>query len=96
MLTNAKYSKGLVVSATDGKIGTVDNLYFDDETWAVRYLTVETGGWLGRQVLISPFSVVDTNWRAGRLDVSLTKSKWRAAQISTRTGRFPGSTKRHT
>jgi hypothetical protein len=38
MLTNAKYLKGLVVSAKDGEIGTVDNLYFDDGTWAVRYL----------------------------------------------------------
>jgi hypothetical protein len=76
MLTNAKYLKGLVVRATDGEIGTVDQLYFDDETWAVRYLTVETGGWLGgRQVLISPFSVVDTDWRVGRLDVALTKKQ---------------------
>jgi len=76
MLTNAKYLKDLVVSATDGEIGTVENLYFDDETWAIRFLTVQTGGWLGgRQVLISPFSVIDANWRVGRLDVSLTKKQ---------------------
>ena len=55
MLTNANHLKGLVIQATDGEIGTVDQFYFDDETWAIRYLTVETGGWLGgRQVLISP------------------------------------------
>jgi len=76
MLTNAQYLKDLVVSAKDGEIGTVDNLYFDDETWAVRYLTVETGNWLGgRQVLISPFSVIEANWQVGRLDVSLTKKQ---------------------
>ena len=76
MLTNAKHFIGLVVSATDGEIGTVDNLYFDDETWTVRYLTVETGGWLGgRQVLISPFSVIGTKRRVGHLDVSLTKKQ---------------------
>ncbi|MGD1095103.1 MAG: PRC-barrel domain-containing protein, partial [Bryobacteraceae bacterium] len=57
MLTNITFLKGLVVQATDGELGTVDQFYFDDETWAIRYLTVETGGWLGgRQVLISPFS----------------------------------------
>jgi hypothetical protein len=76
MLTNATHLEGLVIHATDGELGTVDQLYFDDETWAIRYLTVETGGWLGgRQVLISPFSVVHTDWQAKRLDVALTKKQ---------------------
>ena len=76
MLTNATHLKGLVIQATDGELGTVDQFYFDDETWAIRYLTVETGGWLGgRQVLISPISVVHTDWQAKRLDVALTKKQ---------------------
>jgi len=76
MLTNARYLKDLVVGATDGDIGRVDNLYFDDETWVVRYVTAETGSWLGgRQVLISPFSVIKTNWQDRRLEVSLTKKQ---------------------
>jgi PRC-barrel domain len=76
MLTNANRLKGLVIQATDGEIGTVDQFYFDDETWAIRYLTVETGGWLGdRQVLISPISVVHAAWQAKRLDVALTKKQ---------------------
>lgn len=74
MLTNATHLKGLAIQATDGELGTVDDLYFDDETWAIRYLTVEAGGWLGgRHVLISPISVVRTDWQARRLDVALTK-----------------------
>ncbi len=76
MLTNASHLKGLVIQATDGTIGTVDQFYFDDETWAIRYLTVETDGWLGdRQVLISPISVVHTDWQGKRLDVALTKKQ---------------------
>ena len=76
MLTNATHLKGFVIRATDGELGTVDQFYFDDETWAIRYLTVETGGWLGgRQVLISPISVVHTDWQAKRLDVALTKKQ---------------------
>ena len=76
MLTNATHLKGLVIRATDGELGTVDQFYFDDETWAIRYLTVETGGWLGgRRVLISPISVVHTDWQAKRLDVALTKKQ---------------------
>ena len=66
----------MTIRATDGELGTVDELYFDDETWAIRYLTVETGGWLGgRQVLISPISVAHTDWQAQRLDVALTKKQ---------------------
>ena len=34
MLENAKHLRGLAIRATDGEIGTVDQLYFDDETWA--------------------------------------------------------------
>jgi hypothetical protein len=76
MLTNATFLKGLAVQATDGELGTVNQFYFDDETWAIRYLTVETGGWLGgRSVLISPFSILHTDLQAKRLDVSLTKKQ---------------------
>jgi PRC-barrel domain len=76
MLTKTTHLKGLVIRATDGELGTVDQVYFDDETWAIRYLTVETGGWLGgRRVLISPISVVHTDWQAKRLDVALTKKQ---------------------
>ena len=76
MLTNARNLKGFAIRATDGEIGTVDQFYFDDETWAIRYLMVETGGWLGgRRVLISPISVVRADWQAKRLDVSLTKKQ---------------------
>jgi hypothetical protein len=77
MLRNAKDLHGLTIRATDGEIGTVDEFYFEDETWAIRYLTVDTGGWLGgRQVLISPISVVGVpDWQAKRLDVALTKKQ---------------------
>jgi hypothetical protein len=76
MLRNAKNLHGFTIRATDGELGTVDQLYFDDETWAIRYLTVATGGWLDdRLVLISPISVVDTDWQAKRLDVALTKKQ---------------------
>jgi hypothetical protein len=76
MLTSAAHLKGLAIHATDGKIGIVDEFYFDDQTWAIRYLTVDTAGWLGgRQVLISPFSVVHTDWQAKRIDVALTKKQ---------------------
>ena len=47
MLTN-KRLQNFVIHATDGELGYVHELYFDDETWAIRYLTVDTGGWAWR------------------------------------------------
>jgi len=76
MLTNATYLKGLVIRATDGELGSVDDFYFDDETWVIRYLTVDTGGWLdARRVLISPVAVTHADWPARRLDVALTRKQ---------------------
>jgi len=75
MLRNATQLEGFVIRATDGELGTVYQLYFDDETWAIRYLTVTTG-WLGGQrVLISPISVIHADWQAKRLDVALTRTQ---------------------
>ena len=76
MLRDSTQLKEFVIRATNGELGTVDQLYFDDETWAIRYLTVDTAGWLGgRRVLISPFSIVQADWQAKRLDVALTKKR---------------------
>ena len=55
MLENIKQFYGIKLGATDGPIGHVKDFYFDDQTWAVRYLVVDTGSWLpGRQVLLTP------------------------------------------
>mgnify|MGYP001457131976 CR=1 FL=1 len=55
MLRTASHLKGTTIAATDGEIGSVQDLYFDDHGWTIRYLMVDTGTWLpGRQVLISP------------------------------------------
>ena len=55
MLRNVKDLRGYAIRGTDGVIGKVDDFYFDDEDWFIRYLVVNTGSWLsGRKVLISP------------------------------------------
>lgn len=55
MLQNTKQLYGKRLGATDGDIGRVEDFYFDDLTWAIRYLVVDTGQWLsGRPVLLSP------------------------------------------
>jgi uncharacterized protein YrrD len=45
------------IEATDGEMGKVQDLYFDDHKWAIRYAIVDTRKWLpGRSVLLSPES----------------------------------------
>jgi uncharacterized protein YrrD len=42
------------IAASDGSLGSVTDVYFDDQEWIVRYFVVETGSWLkGRRVLLS-------------------------------------------
>jgi hypothetical protein len=64
--------------ATDGAIGDVRDLYFDDEAWAVRYLVVETGSWLSsRMVLVSPIAAGKPDFTSRLLPVSLTREQVR-------------------
>jgi hypothetical protein len=76
MLTNTNQLKGLTIHASDGELGTASDFYFDDEAWAIRYLTVDTGGWLSdKEVLISPYSIIRIDMEARRVDVALTKKQ---------------------
>ena len=64
---------GYIIGASDGEIGKVKEFYFDDKTWTIRYLIVETGNWLlGRKVLISPESLLPTDWENGIFPSVLT------------------------
>ena len=76
MLRSVTHLQGFSLRALDGEIGMVDQFYFDDETWAIRYLVVNTGSWLaGRIVLISPIAVGQTDWESKQLEVVLSKKQ---------------------
>ena len=78
MLRTVKELHDFIVGATDGEIGEVKDVYFDDERWAIRYVVVETGGWLsGRKVLVSPISVRDVTWDDGVVNVTLSQQQVR-------------------
>lgn len=68
--------KHLSLGATDGEIGTIKDAYFDDALWVLRYLVVSTGSWLsGRDVLIAPASIVESDWTDNRFEVNLTRER---------------------
>lgn len=66
----------LTVYGRDGQVGTVQELYFDDRNWAVRYLVVRTGGWLlGRDVLIAPVAIERIDDTDMSMRINLTKEQ---------------------
>ena len=76
MLREVKKLHGATLRATDAELGSVDEILFDDELWTVRYLVVNTGGWLdGRKVLLSPPSLGVLDWEQRVLNVNLTRSQ---------------------
>ncbi len=76
MQRNIKSLIGYSMRATDGEIGKVEEFYFDDNTWDIRYLIVKTGSWLfGRSVLISPVAIQSVDWGREDFPVNLTKNQ---------------------
>jgi hypothetical protein len=73
MLRRMKDMEGYSISALDGFIGEVKDYYFDDATWVIRYLVVETGNWLAsRKVLISPVAINGPNWSEKSIPAAIT------------------------
>jgi uncharacterized protein YrrD len=76
MKRSIKELEGFTLRETDGEIGKVEDFYFDDQSWTIRYLIVRTGGWLsGRKVLISPSVVQQPDWENKEFPVKLTKKQ---------------------
>lgn len=76
MLHSLNAFEKCVIGATDGDVGRVKDLYFDDQAWTIRYLIVDTGSWLsGRMVLISPISIHELDWSAHRLAATMTRDQ---------------------
>ena len=71
---------GYNMQATDGEIGEVEDFYFDDETWTIRYLIVKTGNWFsGRKALISTEALTKTSELKELINVNLTKEQIRSS-----------------
>jgi uncharacterized protein YrrD len=65
---------GHTIAASDGKIGHVDDFIIDDETWAIRYLIIDTRNWWpGKKVLISPRWIDSISWSESKVFVNLLR-----------------------
>jgi uncharacterized protein YrrD len=78
MLQKLSDINGYTIVATDGELGTVADILFDDKSWRVRWLVVDTGGWLsGRKVLLPPSALGHLNPKESSFSVRLTRQQVR-------------------
>jgi sporulation protein YlmC with PRC-barrel domain len=77
MLHKIKDLHGEALHAEDGEVGSVDDLYFDDEEWDVRYLVVNTRRWIpGPKYLVPPIAIDrDQPLVGGDIRVELTREQ---------------------
>jgi hypothetical protein len=62
------------IQARDGEIGDVEDFVIDDDTWAIRYLIVDTGNWWpGKKVLISTPWIERISWELSTVFINLTR-----------------------
>lgn len=73
-LRSAQEVTGYRIEANDGEIGHVEDLVIDPESWAVRYLVIDTRNWLpGRKVIIAPEWAHSIDWSETIVRVDRTK-----------------------
>jgi uncharacterized protein YrrD len=78
MLHSVKALAGFTIAATDGDLGRVKEVYFDDAHWTIRYFVVDTGGWPGDyHVLLSSRAVSAADWSLRAVRVNLTRRQVR-------------------
>jgi len=73
MLRSMKELFGYAVAATDGTLGKVEDFLFDEHTHDIRYLVVNTGGWLDRHaVLVAAVAFGRPRWPARAFPVKIS------------------------
>lgn len=75
MLVTLKELSGSTIEASDGKIGQLKDVYFDDKSWVIRFMVVDTHPWipLSQKFLISPIALGEFNSAEDSLKVTFEK-----------------------
>jgi hypothetical protein len=73
-LRSCQAVSGYHIHATDGEIGHVSGFLAADETWAIRYLVIDTSNWWGgHKVLIAPQWIKGVHWSDQTVSVDLSR-----------------------
>ena len=92
MLHRERRLKGALVRGTDGDLGVLERLYFDDEQWTIRHLVVGRDKSLnGGSVLISPTSI-QPDWNVAMLVANLSVNEVRDSAAIAPDADLPAAT----
>lgn len=85
MLQSAKSLLDYVVKAIDGNIGKVNNIYFDDQNWILRYVVIDIGLMFSDRIVLLSTSILKKPLTMEHLfPVSITKQQiWDSPDITT-------------
>jgi len=73
-LRSVREVTGYHIRARDGAIGHTDDFIVDDETWAIRYMVVDTRNWWpGKHVLVAPEWIGAIDWGTSTVEVDLQR-----------------------
>jgi hypothetical protein len=76
MLHSFDHLRGYAIHASDGEIGSLRDVYFDDQSTLIRYFVVDTGTWLpGKRVLLAPAVVGGVDPERGEIVTGLTRQQ---------------------
>jgi sporulation protein YlmC with PRC-barrel domain len=82
MLLNLSTIHNHTIAASDGSIGSVSDVLFDDVSWMIRWLVVDTGKWLsGRKVLLPPTALGHAQPSDKTFPVRLTRAEVKASPV---------------
>jgi hypothetical protein len=67
---------GYHLDAIDGELGHLQGMLIDIDTWAIRYLIINTSNWwLGHLVLIAPKWIKEVSWPTSKIYVDMTQQQ---------------------
>lgn len=82
MLRSVKELLGYSLGATDGSIGSCDDILFDDQDWRVRYMVADTGRWLSGKLVLLPRTVLGSpSWEDEIFPVNLDQEAIRESPL---------------
>jgi uncharacterized protein YrrD len=76
-LRSSKEVNGYDIQATDDSIGHVKDFIFDEDSWAIRYLVVDTRNWWpgGKKVLVSTQWIDRIDWADKKVYARLSREQ---------------------
>jgi hypothetical protein len=74
MLHRERRLKGAIVRGSDGDLGVVERLYFDDEQWGIRYLVIDRDKALNGGLVLIPPTAIAPGWNVAMVVANVSRN----------------------